>query len=120
MQLSFGTMTAHHMFNWRDYTGANPQQTLEAFLSVSEAVLGRLIQTPRGLMVVPMVPGEEASGAIYVYDRHRGDWYMLCFDDFDDSHFTAEAFERAFAEYDLFRFVEHPELLIQQPPLAEA
>ena len=120
MQLSLGKMTAHRMFNWRDYTGSNPEQTLAAFLSVSEAVLGRLVQTPRGMMVVPMVPGDEASGAIYIYDRYRGDWYMLGFEDFDDSHFTSEDFEKAFREYDLFRFVEHPELLIYQSQLAEA
>lgn len=120
MQLSLGNMTAHRIFNWRNFTGANLQQTLSAFLSVSEAVLGRLIQGPRGLLILPMVPGESASGAIYVYDRQRGDWYMLCFDDFDDSHFTTETFEKAFADYELFRFVEHPELLTGQPRLAEA
>lgn len=120
MQSRSGNVTAHHMFNWRNYTGANTKHTLDAFLSAGEAVLGRLIQTPRGMLVLPMVPGDDASGAIYVYDRHRGDWYMLCFDELDDSHLTTELFDQVFAEYDLFRFVEHPELLAAQPRPAEA
>lgn len=120
MQTTSTAMTAHHMFNWRNYTGANLEQTLDAFLSVSEAVLGRLIQTPRGMLVLPMVPGDDASGAIYLYDRQRCDWYMLCFDALDDSHFTAETFEQLLAEFDLFKFVEHPELLANQAKPAEA
>ena len=120
MQITSRTMTAHHMFNWRNYTGANVEQTLNAFLSVSEAVLGRVIQSPKGMLVLPMVPGDDASGAIYLYDRQRCDWYMLCFDDLDDSHLTADSFEQLLAEFDLFRFVEHPELLADYPKPAEA
>ena len=120
MQGALGPISAHHLFNWRQVTGQNIDQTVNTFLTVGEAVLSRLIQGPRGAMILSMVPGDTESGAIYVYDRRRGDVYMLCFDDVLDDQFSAEAFDRVFAEYDLFRYVDQPGLLIEERELAQA
>jgi hypothetical protein len=120
MQSSLGTMSPHHLFNWREYIGRSPQRTVDAFLTVSEAVVARWIQGPRGLMLLPMVPGNPASGAIYVFDRERGDWYMLCFDDGLDDQFTPERFDETFAEYDLFRYIDQPGLLSEKAHLGDA
>jgi hypothetical protein len=120
MQGSLGTISAHHLFNWRQQTGHDIQQTVDAFLTVSEAVLSRLIQGPRGAMILSMVPGDEASGAIYVYDRQLGDLYMLCFDRGEEDQFTAAKFDETFTEYDLFRYVDRPDLLREEPDLAQA
>jgi MoxR-like ATPase len=40
-------------------------------------------------------------------------WYMLSFDGCEDQ-FTSEKFDRAFSEYDLFRLVEQPGLLLSE------
>lgn len=120
MQQSLGTMSAHHMFNWREYTGRNIQETVNAFLMVSEAVLARLVQGPKGLMLLPMVPGNPASGAIYVFDLKQGDWFMLCFNDAQDDQFTAEQFDQAFKDYDLFRYLDQPGLLLEQTDIGQA
>jgi len=46
-------------------------------------------------------------------------WYMLSFEGCEDQ-FTSEKFDRAFCEYDLFRVVEQPGLLLSefQPAIA--
>ncbi|MFC5862054.1 hypothetical protein ACFPT7_07100 [Acidicapsa dinghuensis] len=116
----FGTLSAHHLLNWRHAIGHNIEQTVSAFLTTGEAVLSRLIQGPRGAMILSMVPGDAESGAIYVYDRQSGDMFMLSFDDIYDDRFSAEAFDLTFKMYDLFRFVDRPELLIEERELAEA
>jgi hypothetical protein len=41
------------------------------------------------------------------------DWYMLSFEGCEDQ-FTSEKFDRAFSEYDLFRLVEQPGLLLSE------
>ena len=115
-----GTISTHHLFNWSQLTGHNIDQTVDMFLTVSEAVLSRLIEGPHGAMILSMVPGDAESGAIYVYDRRQGDMYMLCFDNVLDDQFTAEAFDQTFTEYDLFRFVDDPNLLIEYDDLAQA
>jgi hypothetical protein len=65
------------------------------------------------------VPDDGASGAIYVFDRQREQWYMLSFEECEDQ-FTSEKFDRVFSEYDLFRVVEQPGLLLSQLPAASA
>ena len=66
-----------------------------------------------------MVPGDNASGAIYVFDRLRDDWYMLSFEDCEDQ-FTSDLFDRVFSEYKLFNYVEQPGLLLSQMQPATA
>ena len=40
-------------------------------------------------------------------------WYMLSFEGCED-RFSSEMFDRAFSEYDLFRLIEHPGLLLSE------
>jgi hypothetical protein len=110
-------MSAYKMFNWRDQAASSVEQTVVAFLEVGEAVATRWIQTAKGVLLLQMVPDNSASGAIYVFDRMRDDWYMLSFEGCEDQ-FTSEKFDRAFSEYDLFRLVEQPGLLLSELHLA--
>jgi hypothetical protein len=81
MQPSLGKMSAYKMFNWRDRASSSVEQTVAAFLEVGEAIATRWIQTAKGVLVLQMVPDNGASGAIYVFDRQREQWYMLSFED---------------------------------------
>jgi hypothetical protein len=106
-------MSAYKMFNWRDRAASSVEQTVAAFLDVGEAIATRWIQTAKGVLLLQMVPDNGASGAIYVFDRQREQWYMLSFEGCEDQ-FTSEKFDRAFSEYDLFRLVEQPGLLLSE------
>ena len=113
MQSSLGKMSAYKMFSWRDRTAISIEQTVAVFLELGEAIATRWIQTTKGVLLLQMVPDDGASGAIYVFDRQREQWYMLSFEGCEDQ-FTAEKFDRAFSEYDLFRLVEQPGLLLSE------
>ena len=113
MQPSLGKMSAYKIFNWRDRAASSVEQTVVAFLEIGEAIATRWIQTAKGVLLLQMVPDNGASGAIYVFDRQREQWYMLSFEDCEDQ-FTSEKFDRAFSEYDLFRLVEQPGLLLSE------
>lgn len=119
MQRSLGKMSAHKMFNWRDRAASTVQETVSAFLEVGEAIATRWIQTPKGVLLLQMVPDNASSGAIYVFDRQRDDWYMLSFEGCEDQ-FTSEQFDRVFSEYKLFSYVEQPGLLLSQMQSANA
>jgi hypothetical protein len=45
--------------------------------------------------------------------RQLSQWYMLSFEGCEDE-FTSEKFDRAFSEYDLFRLLEQPRLLLTE------
>jgi len=113
VQPSLGKMSAYKMFNWRDRAPSSIEQTVASFLELGEAVATRWIETRKGVLLLQMVPDDAASGAIYMFDRLREQWYMLSFEGCEDQ-FTSEKFDRAFSEYDLFRLVEQPGLLLSE------
>src|SRR5580658_6977509 len=113
MQPSLGKMSAYKMFNWRDRAASSVEQTVVAFLEIGEAIATRWIETRKGVLLLQMVPDNSASGAIYVFDRRSEDWFLISFEGCEDQ-FTSEKFDRAFTEYDLFRLVEQPGLLLSQ------
>ena len=116
MPHSLGKMSAYKLFNWRDRAANTILETVQAFLELGEAVATRWIQTRKGVMLLQMVPGDNASGAIYVFDRLRDTWYLLSFEGCED-RFTSELFDRVFSEYKLFSYVEQPGLLLSQMQL---
>ena len=119
MQSSLGKMSAYKILDWQDRAASSIEQTVAAFLEIGEAIATRWIQTAKGVLLLQMVPGDSASGAIYVFDRQRDQWYMVSFEECED-RFTAEKFDRAFSEYDLFRLVEQPGLLVSELQPANA
>jgi hypothetical protein len=119
MQPSLGKMTAYKIVNLRDQDVGSIEEIVATFLELGEAIATRWIETRKGLLLLQMVPDDGASGAIYVFDRQREQWYMLSFEECEDQ-FTSEKFDRVFSEYDLFRVVEQPGLLLSQLPAASA
>jgi hypothetical protein len=111
MNRSLGKMFAYPLIDWRDQAKDSIQQDVAAFLEIGEAIATRWIQTPKGIMLLQMVPGDIASGAIYVLDRVRQVWYMLSFE---------AKFDRAFCEYKLFSYVDQPGLLLDRIPVTQA
>jgi hypothetical protein len=106
-------MFAYKLFDWRDRAAGSVEQNVAEFLEVGEAIATRWVQTPKAVLLLQMVPDHCASGAIYLFDIRRERWYMLSFEGCEDQ-FTSEKFDRAFSEYDLFRLVEQPGLLLTE------
>jgi hypothetical protein len=106
-------MSAYKILNWRDQAAGTIDEIVVAFLELGEAIATRWIETRKGILLLQMVPDNGASGAIYVFDRQCEQWYMLSFEGCEDQ-FTSEKFDRAFSEYDLFRLVQQPGLLLSE------
>jgi hypothetical protein len=113
MTRSLGKLTAYPLMDWHDQAKQSIQEDVAAFLELGEAIATRWIQTPKGVMLLQMVPGDLASGAIYILDRLRQVWYMLSFDACD-CNFTTERFDRVYCEYKLFHYVDQPGLLLDR------
>jgi hypothetical protein len=119
MTRSLGKLSAHPLIDWHDQARDSIDQDVQAFLELGEAIAARWIQTPKGVMLLQMVPGDVASGAIYILDRLRKIWYMLSFEACE-CDFTSEKFDRAFSEYKLFTYVDQPGLLLDRVPTAQS
>ena len=114
MEQSRGNITPHRLFSVRDLGLGNPEphvdRVIKAFLGIGEAVAARWIQMPNAILLLQMAPENPASGAIYVYDRLRQDFYLLSFDGPEDN-LTREDFSQLLPEYNLLRYAEQPGLL---------
>ncbi len=119
MQRSLGKMSVYHLFDWRNCANDTIQHTVTAFLNLGEAIAARWIQTPKGVMLLQMAPDNPESGAVYIFDRQRENWYMLSFEECEDC-FSPEKFDLAFSEYKFFSYVEQPGLLLAQMQPAHA
>ncbi len=114
MQGSFGSLQAHRLFSASEMGIGNPEPHVELvireFLKIGEAVAPRQILMPKGVLLLQMAPGNPQSGAIYLYDRPNGAFYILCFEAKDET-LTVDDFWRLLQEYDLLRYATQPELL---------
>jgi hypothetical protein len=68
---------------------------------------------PKAILLLQMAPENPASGAIYVYDRLRQDFYLLSFEGAEDT-LTLDDFSQLLPEYDLLQYAEQPGLLHAQ------
>jgi hypothetical protein len=117
MERTRGNITAHRLFSVRELGIGNPEpyvdRIIHAFLEIGEAIAARWIQMPKGILLMPVAPENPASGAIYVYDRQRQEFFLLSFDGPDDN-LTAQDFAQLFLEYNLLQYAERPALLQPQ------
>ena len=90
---------------------ANVEHVVKVFLTVGEAIAARWIEMPRGILLLQSVPGELASGAIYLYDRERHIFFFVDFVDGRDDTMTAAEFDQLVAEYDLVSWTANPACL---------
>jgi len=73
--------------------------------------IGRWIQFPRGLMLFLLVPGDNGSGAVYVYDRCDGIWYWVDFQDRNYGGYSLAELDVLLGRCYFLRLVENPRFL---------
>lgn len=122
MHGSRGRLYFHKLFSLASLglkdSGLFADRIIREFLKIGEAVAGRWIQMPHGILILQMVSGRPDTGAIYLYDRDQQVFYMIGFDGADDN-LTVEEFDQLMAEYGLLVFAEQPSLA-QAIPAASA
>jgi hypothetical protein len=100
---------------------ANVEHVVKVFLTIGEGMAARWIEMPRGILLLQTVPGQLASGAIYLYDRERHVFFFVNFVDGRDDSLTAAEFDQLVAEYDLVSWTANPASLpatVSNPGLA--
>src|SRR6478609_4170247 len=97
MEPSRGSITPHRLFSVKELGLGNPEPhvdlVIREFLAIGDAVAGRWIQMPKAILLLQMAPENPSSGAIYVYDRLRQEFYMLSFEGAEDN-LTLEDFSQ--------------------------
>ncbi len=114
---SRGALYFHRLLSVEELGLGNPEpfvnRVIYQFLRLGEAVAGRWIEMPQGILILQLAPERPDSGAAYLYDRRQQVFYMLGFDGPDDN-LTLEEFNQLYLEYDLLTFAEQPDLALKQ------
>lgn len=114
MEPSRGSITPHRLFSVKELGLGSPEPhvdlVIREFLAIGDAVAARWIQMPQGILLLQMAPENPASGAIYLYDRLREEFFLLSFEGAEDD-LTVEEFSQLLPEYNLLRYAEQPALL---------
>jgi hypothetical protein len=123
MARSRGKISIHHLFHAEEIGVSkepNLDRLVKVFMQISEGIVARWIQMPKGMLLLVMVPDNPASGAIYIYDRVGQQFSLVSFEGADDT-LTTEEFDGLLGEYNLLDYAANPALIrasIRQPAMA--
>jgi hypothetical protein len=110
---SRGAIVVNPLYTTEEMKISNPEvnvdRVIREFLRIGEAVAGKWIEMPNGVLFLQMPPENPADGAVYVYDRKQRLFYQIDFE--GDEFMDPDEFEHLAAEYRLLRFAEQPALL---------
>jgi hypothetical protein len=99
---------------------ANIAHVVKVFLTLGDGVAARWIEMPKCVLLLQAVAGIPESGAIYLYDRERHQFYLAVFEQGREDALTTTEFEQLVAEYDLLGYIENRSNLITLIPTGEA
>jgi hypothetical protein len=111
MEQNTVTIYPSRLYSVREMGLSNPEphvdRAIDEFLKLGEGVAARWIQMPKGVLLFQVVPDKPDSGAIYLYDRERQEFFLLEVEG-SDEHLTLDEFLELVSQYDLLRYVEQP------------
>jgi hypothetical protein len=99
---------------------ANIAHVVKVFLAIGDGLAARWIEMPKCVLLLQTVAGIPESGAIYLYDRERHQFYLAVFEQGREDALTTTEFEQLVAEYDLLGYIENRSNLITLSPAGEA
>jgi hypothetical protein len=99
---------------------ANIAHVVKVFLTIGDGVAARWIEMPKCVLLLQTVAGIQESGAIYLYDRERHQFYCAVFEQGREDALTTTEFEQLVAEYDLLGYIENRSNLTTLSPAGEA
>ena len=89
-------------------TEQEPTEIVARFLAVGEGVVAHWVEYARGLLLFVMAPGDDRSGEFYVYDRKKGNFWLLALADGVFGGYSTGQMRQKIREFRLLDFAENP------------
>jgi hypothetical protein len=87
------------------------EQASQRLIQISEAQIVRWVQFPSGALFFTLVPDDPESGAVYIFDRREGVFYLLDFADQKWGGYSLPEYETLERTYRLSLLAQRPWLL---------
>ena len=87
------------------------QVAVAALTKITETVeIVRWIELPASVLLFLLAPGDPESGAVYVLDRKKGNWYAVDFEDEQFSGYSVSQLETLLKDCNFLDLIERPGL----------
>ena len=106
---------ASQVLDTNDLNVRTEQDTAEIvaqFLTVGEGVIGHWVEYARGLLLFVTAPGDDRSGEFYIYDRKRGNFWLLELPDGAVGGYSLADMRKKIQDFRLLDFAENPGRLL--------
>jgi len=91
--------------------GVDLQTAIATLINVAENVeIVRWIELPASVLLFLLVPGDPDSGAVYVFDRKKGTWYAIDFEDEQFGGYSVSQLETLLKDCNFLDLIERPGL----------
>ncbi|MEQ1949471.1 MAG: hypothetical protein ABL995_19935 [Bryobacteraceae bacterium] len=91
--------------------GRDVTEIVGTFLNVAEAVVAHWVEYSKGLLLFVMVPGDARSGEFYIYDRKKGNFWLLSLADSVFGGYSLADMRQKIKEFQLLELAEDPSRL---------
>src|SRR5580704_5053472 len=108
------TLTANPILTLEDLgleRSAGLDQASRGLAERSEAQIVRWVQFPAGALFFVLVPDDPKSGALYVFDRRKGVFYSVDFNDQNWGGYSLDEYEVLERTHRISQFAQRPWLL---------
>src|SRR6059036_3626046 len=102
---------ASHVLSTHDLQMRPEQDVAEIvsqFLYSAEGVVAHWVEYAKGVLLFVVAPGEERSGAFYIYDRRQGSFWLLELADGVFGGYSHREMARKIRDFRLLDFAENP------------
>jgi hypothetical protein len=82
------------------------------FLVTAEGVVAHWVEYGKGALLFVMAPGDDRSGAFYIYDRKQGSFWLLELADGVFGGYSRREMRRKIHDFRLLDFAENPARLV--------
>ena len=95
--------------------GTRPERDLTeivaGFLKIGEGVVAHWVEYARGVLLFVMAPGDSRSGEFYIYDRRKGNFWLLSLPDSVFGGYALADMRKNIKDFRLLDFAEDPSRL---------
>ena len=87
------------------------------FLATAEGVVAHWVEYAKGVLLFVMAPGDDRSGAFYIYDRKQGSFWLLEPADGVFGGYSRNQMRRKIRDFRLLDFAQNPARLLPGIPV---
>jgi hypothetical protein len=115
MNMTANRVRASHVLSARDLEMRTEQDVTEIvgrFLVAGEGVVAHWVEYAKGVLLFIMAPGDNRSGAFYIYDRKRGSFWLLEPADGVFGGYSVSEMRQKIRKFRLLDFAQNPARLV--------